>query len=253
MGKVIAITGKGGTGKTTVAALIIRALAERNDGAVLAVDADPNSNLDAALGVKATESVGEIREEALDKVASLPGGMTKTEFLEYRVQECLVETEKFDLLVMGRPEGPGCYCFANSILRTVVDKLANQYEYTVMDCEAGLEHISRRTTKDLDLLIVLTDPSMRGMETAFRVIGLVNDLKNKVTEIRLVISRASGEVPPALTAAAAARGVKIWGIIPTDAEITRLDAEGKPLIDVPAGSPVFTAVKRLLDSYEERR
>ena len=247
MGKVIAITGKGGTGKTTVAALIIRALAERSAGAVLAVDADPNSNLDAALGVKATDSVGEIREEALDKVASLPGGMTKTEFLEYRVQECLVETEKFDLLVMGRPEGPGCYCFANSILRTVVDKLANQYQYTVMDCEAGLEHISRRTTKDLDLLIVLTDPSLRGMETAFRVIGLVNELKNKVTDLRLVISRASSEVPPALTAAAAARGVKIWGVIPTDEAITQLDAEGKPLIDVATDSPVFKAVRELLD------
>jgi CO dehydrogenase maturation factor len=248
MGKVIAITGKGGTGKTTVAALAVRLLAERGDGPVLAVDADPNSNLDAALGMRAAQSVGEIREEALDKVAALPGGMTRAEFLEYRLQECLVETDKFDLLVMGRPEGPGCYCYANSILRTCVDKLSSAYTYTVMDCEAGLEHISRRTTKDLDLLLVLSDPSMRGLETAFRVMELVKALRNKVGESRLLITRSDNTLPPALAAAAQARGIEIWGAIPNDDEIRQLDSEGKPLINVGKDNAVLKAVKALLDS-----
>jgi len=249
MGKVIAITGKGGTGKTTVAALAVRVLAERGAGAVLAVDADPNSNLDAALGVKAAESVGGIREEALDKVTSLPGGMTRAEFLEYRLQECLVETDRFDLLVMGRPEGPGCYCYANSILRTCVDKLSGSYAYMVMDCEAGLEHISRRTTKDLDLLVILSDPSMRGLETAFRVMDLVKELRNKVGETRLLINRLNDSIPPAMEAAAQARGVKIWGTIPNDEEIMRLDAEGRALIEVSEGSAVLKVVRELLESF----
>ncbi|NIM05381.1 MAG: AAA family ATPase [Armatimonadetes bacterium] len=248
MGKVIAITGKGGTGKTTVAALAVRALAERGDGPVLAVDADPNTNLDAALGIKATESVGAIREEALEKVTSLPGGMTRAEFLEYRLRECLVETEKFDLLVMGRPEGPGCYCYANSILRTCVDRLSDSYTYTVMDCEAGLEHISRRTTKDLDLLVILSDPTMRGLETGFRVTELMAALKNTVGETRLLINRSSDSIPLALESAAQQRGIEIWGTIPEDEEIKRLDGEGKPLIEVSAENPVFAAVKKVLDS-----
>ncbi len=247
MGKVIAITGKGGTGKTTAAALAVRVLVERGQGPVLAVDADPNSNLDAALGVKAEESVGSIREEALDKVATLPGGMARAEFLEYRLQECLVEAEGFDLLAMGRPEGPGCYCYANSILRTCVDRLSNAYAYTVMDCEAGLEHISRRTTRDLDLLVVLTDPSMRGLETTFRVLALVKELRNRVAENRLLISRLSGPIPPALEAAAKDRGVPIWGTIQDDEEIKRLDAEGKPLIQVSPDNRVLQVIKSLLD------
>jgi CO dehydrogenase maturation factor len=247
MAKVIAVTGKGGTGKTTVSALMIRALAERNQGPVLAVDADPNSNLDAALGVKAAESVGSIREEALEKVTSLPGGMTRAEFLEYRLQECLVETKGFDLLVMGRPEGPGCYCYANSILRTCVDKLSDSYAYVVIDCEAGLEHISRRTTKGLDLLLILSDPSMRGLETGFRVVELMEALRNKVKETRLIINRLSGSIPPALEAASKARNIEIWGAIPEDEEIKRLDAEGKPLIQVSAENPVFRAVVQVLD------
>jgi len=247
MNKVIAITGKGGTGKTTVSSLIIRALVERKAGAVLAVDADPNSNLDAALGVRADESVGEIREDALDKVSELPGGMTKAEFLEYRLQECLVETKDFDLLVMGRPEGPGCYCYANSILRTCVDKLSSSYAYTVMDCEAGMEHISRRTTRDIDLLIVLSDPSMRGLETAFRVIDLAKDLRSTLGETRVLISRAPKGIPPALENAAKEHSITISGIIPDDDEIRDLDSEGKPLFGVSADNPVLAQVKALLD------
>jgi len=248
MSKSIAITGKGGTGKTTVAALAVRLLAERGKGPVLAVDADPNSNLDAALGMKVTESVGDIREEALDKVAGLPGGMAKAEFLQYRLREILVEAEGFDLLSMGRPEGPGCYCFANSILRACVDKLSDSYAYTVMDCEAGLEHISRRTTRDLDLLIILSDPSMRGLETAFRVLDLVKELRSNVGASRLLITRLNGEIPSALQAAAEGRGVEIWDTIPDDPEIRQLDAEGKPLIQVSAGNPTLRIVQELLDS-----
>ena len=142
MGKIIAVTGKGGVGKTTVSALMVRLLVEAGQGAVLAVDADPNLNLNTALGVTVEQTVGDVREEGLDRAAQLPGGMAKSEFLQLRVQEALVEHTGFDLLAMGRPEGPGCYCFANSILRACVDRVGKQYAYVVIDCEAGLEHLS---------------------------------------------------------------------------------------------------------------
>jgi CO dehydrogenase maturation factor len=145
MSKTIVVAGKGGSGKTVIAALMVKALVESKAGTILAVDADPNRNLDRALGVEAEETVGSIRENMLEEITSLPGGMTKAEYIAYRTQQSIVETDDFDLLAMGRPEGPGCYCYANSIVRQVVDKLSDEYDYVVVDCEAGLEHLSRRT------------------------------------------------------------------------------------------------------------
>jgi CO dehydrogenase maturation factor len=246
MGQVIAVTGKGGVGKTTVAALIVRALVEAGKGPVLAVDADPNLNLDAALGVKAESTVGDVREEGLDRAATLPGGMAKAEFLQLRIQQALVEAQGFDLLAMGRPEGPGCYCFANTILRACVDQVGKQYKYVVVDCEAGLEHLSRRTAGDVDVLILLSDPSVRGLETIKRVTELVSELKTKVGRMAFAFTRVAEGIPPQLVAAARERGLPEPHAIPEDPEVRDLDTKGQPLVSVKPDSPAYMAVKGLL-------
>jgi CO dehydrogenase maturation factor len=243
----IAVTGKGGTGKTTVAALAIRALVERDLTPVLAVDADPNMNLDAALGVKVAFTIGDVREEGLAKVDALPAGMSKTEFLRYRTAQALVEAKGFDLLAMGRPEGPGCYCYANNVLRAAVDQIQAQYRFVVMDAEAGLEHLSRRTTRDVDLLLLLSDASVRGIETAARALKLIGDLKTGVGRSMLVLTRVDG-VPSELEAAVRERGLEVEATIPEDDELRRLDAAGKPLVEVGPRSPALTAVVRILDN-----
>jgi CO dehydrogenase maturation factor len=246
MGQVIAVTGKGGVGKTTVAALIVRALVEAKQGPVLAVDADPNLNLDAALGVKAEDTVGNVREEGLDRAAALPGGMAKAEFLQLRIQQALVEADGFDLLAMGRPEGPGCYCFANSILRACVDQIGKQYRYVVVDCEAGLEHLSRRTAGDVDVLILLSDPSVRSLDTVKRVTTLVQELKTKVGRMAFAFTRVSGAIPPELIAAAKERGLPDPLAIPEDPEVRDLDTKGLPLVSVRPDNPAYQAVRALL-------
>jgi len=241
----IAVTGKGGTGKTTVAALTVRALVERGLTPVLAVDADPNLNLNAALGVEVTATVGDVREEGLRKIDDLPAGMSKTEFLRYRTAQALVESEGFDLLAMGRPEGPGCYCYANNVLRACVDELASQYRFVVMDSEAGLEHLSRRTTRDVDLLVLLSDVSVRGVETAARALELIRELKTAVGRHMLVLTRTDA-VPPELETAVRARGLSIDATIPEDEELRRLDAAGKPLVGVGEDSAALAAVVGIL-------
>lgn len=246
MGKTIAITGKGGVGKTTVSALVVKLLVEAQQGAVLAVDADPNLNLNAALGVTVEHTVGDVREEGLDRAAQLPGGMAKTEFLRMRVMQALVENPGFDLLAMGRPEGPGCYCFANSILRACVDQIGKQYAYLVIDCEAGLEHLSRRTAGDIDLLIVLSDPSLRSLETARRVLELVGELSTKVGRTVFAFTRLADGVPPSLLAASRERGLPEPVAIPEDAEVARRDAAGEPLVGIPEDSRLLASVRALL-------
>ncbi len=246
MGRVIAITGKGGVGKTTVSALVVRLLVEAARGPVLAVDADPNLNLNAALGVELQQTVGDIREEGLDRAAALPGGMAKAEFLQLRVQEALVERPGFDLLAMGRPEGPGCYCFANSILRACVDRIGKQYAYVVIDCEAGLEHLSRRTAGNMDVLLVLSDPSIRSLDTARRVLDLVEDLQTRVGTVAFAFTRVSNGRPPELLAAAKERGLPAPLLIPQDDEVRALDEQGKPLVQVSPASPALRAVRDIL-------
>jgi len=245
MPTTIAVTGKGGTGKTLVAALAVRALVERGLTPVLAVDADPNLNLDAALGVKATATVGDVREDGLRKIESLHAGMSKTEFLRYRTAQALVESQGFDLLAMGRPEGPGCYCYANNVLRACVDEIAGQYRFVVMDCEAGLEHLSRRTARDVDFLLLLSDASVRGVETAARALELIRELKTSVGRHVLVLTRVD-RVPPDLEAAIRERGLEVGAIIPEDDELRRLDIAGKPLAEVSADSLALAAVVGIL-------
>lgn len=251
MASIIAITGKGGVGKTAVSALAVRALVEAGGTPVLAVDADPNLNLDAALGVEAEETVGDVREEGVAQAQAMaqtaPGGMSKVEFLRLRIQQSLVEADGFDLIAMGRPEGPGCYCFANTILRACVDEIGKHYKYVVMDCEAGLEHLSRRTAGDLDVLLLLSDPSVRSIETAARVVQLTKELETKVARTVFAFTRVVEGVPEELMSAARERGLPEPVSIPEDPAIRKLDTLGKPLVDVPADSPAYAAVKDMLE------
>lgn len=246
MSTTIAITGKGGTGKTVVAALTVATLVEHNWRPLLAVDADPNLNLDAALGLRAEETVGSIREAASRKQREAQGGMTLAELLEYRIRESLVEAEGFDLIAMGRPEGPGCYCYANEILRNVLDRLAGAYRGIVIDCEAGLEHFSRRTTGSLDWLLVISDPTVRGLQTARRTLDLVQELDTSVGETRVVLNRVQGEPSEALLKRAEQLGVEVAAWLPQDEQVAALDEEGRPLTELPSNSPLRQAVVRLL-------
>jgi CO dehydrogenase maturation factor len=246
MGKTIVVTGKGGSGKTVISALIIKALAESVPGTILAVDADPNCNLDRALGVAVEQTVGSIREDMLDEITSLPGGMTKAEYLAYRTRESLVETDQFDLIAMGRPEGPGCYCYANSILRQVVDKLAGEYDYVVVDCEAGLEHLSRRTAGRADYLIVVVDPSVRSAETARRVVELTASLGTPIGQTLVVANRCRNGLPPAVQKALEQAGLQIAAEIPEDENVRALDDAGEPLLRIAEDSPAYQAVREIV-------
>ena len=259
MAKTIAVAGKGGTGKTTITALLIKYLVEKRSGAVLAIDADPSTNLNLALGVPVYETVGDIREEALQEVQSggSLGGMSKPDYLDLRIQQSLVEERDFDLLAMGRPEGPGCYCAANNMLRLSIDRLSKSYDYVVIDNEAGLEHLSRRTTRDVDLLLTVSDPTMRGVIAAGRAARLIGELKTRVGDIRLIINRAPGagsgelKLSPTLKQAIAENGLQLVGLIPEDPTVGEYDATGLPLVELPPQAPVRQAMDEIIKSLDE--
>lgn len=245
----VAVAGKGGTGKTTLAGLIIRHLIERDAGPVLAIDADPSSNLNVVLGMELKRTVGDIREETVEqaKAGRLDAGVAKADLLDYEINACLEEGCGVDLLAMGRPEGPHCYCGANAMLRTIIDRIATAYTWVVMDTEAGLEHISRRTTRDVDLLLVVTDPTMRGVTAAGRVAKLVAELGTRVGAARLVLNRAVGAVPQDLAEAIAATGLEKVATIPADPLVNEYDATGRPLVELPDDDPTVVAVRDLVD------
>lgn len=246
MAFTIAMAGKGGTGKTTTAALAVRALRDLGASAVLAVDADPNACLHDALGVEVERSIGDITEEMLANAGSNPSGMTKHAWLEYNVQRYLVEARGFDLLSMGRPEGSGCYCYANDLVRGCIDDLQRGYGFVVMDNEAGLEHLSRRTTRDVDLLLLVSDPSVRGIETASRLSVLVDELEIAVGSRCIVIARGVEPLDPALLEAVEASGAGLLGVVPPDEGVTRCDLAGRGLFDLPDDSPALIAVRTML-------
>jgi CO dehydrogenase maturation factor len=242
----IALAGKGGTGKTTTAALCVRALRELGARDVLAVDADPNSTLHEALGVEVERSVGEITEELMESGEATPGGMSKDAWLELNVHRYVVEDTEFDLLSMGRPEGSGCYCYANNLVRGCIDGLQRGYEYVVMDNEAGLEHLSRRTTRNVDALLIVSDPSVRGIRTAGRLDALASELDIDVGERYLVINRTAHPLDPALEQAAEETGLTLLGIVPEDGEIAACDLRGHGLFELPSDSPALLAVKDMV-------
>jgi CO dehydrogenase maturation factor len=251
--KTIAVAGKGGTGKTTISALVIDYLVRNKRGTVLAIDADPSTNLNLALGVPLYDTVGDVREETATAVGGgrALGGLSKWDYLDLRINEALVEETGFDLLAMGRPEGPGCYCAANNILRTSVDRLSDAYDYVVIDNEAGLEHLSRRTTQDVDLLLIVSDPSLRGIIAAGRVAGLVKELDTAVGASYLVINRVNGnELPEPLKKAIDENNLQLAGLLPADPAVNERDALGQPIIVLPEDAPVRRSLEAILDSFD---
>jgi CO dehydrogenase maturation factor len=252
MGFSIAVAGKGGTGKTSLCGLTIRYLTEKKRGAVLAVDADANANLHDVIGVRVHATVGRLRETSLETVKSTaprPGGMSMEQLFDYQIQQALIEARGFDLLVMGRPEGAGCYCAANNIIRKYMDKLAGTYPYTVMDNEAGLEHLSRRTTQDTDLLMIISDSSVRGVMTAGRIGELVKELNLNVKRTVMIVNRVQDGTSEdkSLLRAISQQGVEFAGFVPADDLIFDYDLNGKPLIQLPADSKALVSFYSVLD------
>jgi CO dehydrogenase maturation factor len=253
MAYVIAFAGKGGTGKTSVAALTVKYLMEKRKGPVLAVDADSNSCLNEALGVDVHATIGRLREESLQTIRSgteRPGGMSMEQLFDYQVQQSVIESKGFDLMVMGRPEGPGCYCAANNIIRKYTDKLSETYSYVVIDNEAGMEHLSRRTTHKVDLLMIISDPTVRGIRTAHRIEGLVKELDLDVGRHALVINRVSGGEGQELSGFAGELGIEVAGLVPQDRNIFQYDLQGKAIVGLPADSPAVAAVYGILDEFQ---
>ncbi|MFA9453578.1 MAG: AAA family ATPase [Candidatus Aminicenantaceae bacterium] len=247
--KTIAISGKGGTGKTTLAALIVRLLRERGAGSVLAVDGDPNVNLNDLLGVDLDDTIGAIREVMREKGgADLPGGMSKQQFLEYKIQSSVVEAEGFDLLAMGRPEGPGCYCYANNLLRDILKSLSANYSYVVIDNEAGMEHLSRRTVQLIDHLLIVSDPTLRGIRAAGRISRLLHELDTRVQHRGLILNRGRGPIPDGLEKAIQDEGLELLHIVPWDEALLELDQGEDSIFSLPEDTPSCQAVDRLLDA-----
>jgi CO dehydrogenase maturation factor len=238
----IAVAGKGGTGKTTLSGLLIRYLVGHNCGRILAIDADPSSNLHLVLGLPLNQTVGDIREESRTNQNS---GMPRQEWLDYAVRMAVEEGDDFDLLAMGRPEGAGCYCAANHILRSIIDGISSAYDYVIMDNEAGMEHLSRRTTRDVDHLLLITDASMRGLVAAESMLTLSRELDVRVRNTYLVINRVIGEVPPALAERAAKMGVPLLAVVPYDQQLVEFDGGGRPLVDLPPAAGISATVDRM--------
>ncbi len=235
----IAVAGKGGTGKTTLSALLVRYLVSQRLGKVLAIDADPSSNLHLVLGLAMTQTVGDIREDAR---GGIQPGMSRQEWLDYAVRMAVEEGDDFDLLAMGRPEGQGCYCAANHMLRTIIDGINSAYDYVVMDNEAGMEHLSRRTTRDVDHLLLVSDASMRGLIAAEAMVGLSKELEINVRHTYLVVNRVVGDLPAALQGKIREIGVPLLAVVPYDPQLVEFDGSGRPLIELPADAPVSLAV-----------
>jgi CO dehydrogenase maturation factor len=258
MAKIIAVAGKGGTGKTLVSALLIRYLVDGGHRPVLAIDADPSTNLDLTLGTSVEETVGDIREDTSEQVSTgtFTSGISKPEYFELRVNQAITEEEGYDLLAMGRPEGPGCYCAANNMLRQCIDRLSKSYNYVVIDNEAGLEHLSRRTTENVDLLLIVSDPTMRGLKTAERVTQLIDELKTQVGNVRLIVNRVTTNsegqpsLPPHLSQFIEDKQLRLAGLIPMDPLVAEYDAVGRPLIELPHDSPARQAVEAAFDSLD---
>ncbi len=251
MSYLIALAGKGGTGKTSIAGLTVRYLLEKRRGPVLAVDADSNACLNEALGVEVHTTVGALRESSLETIrsgAARPGGMSMEELFEYQIAQALVEAKGFDLLVMGRPEGPGCYCAANNIIRKYTDILSEKYPYVVIDNEAGMEHLSRRTTHKVNLLLMVSDPTVKGIKTAKRIADLIDELKLDIERRVLIINRVSGDERDTLIKYAEDLGLEVAGTVPNDPTVFQFDLEGKPIFELPSESVAVTSLFSILDN-----
>jgi CO dehydrogenase maturation factor len=244
MSMTIAMAGKGGTGKTTIAGLLIRFLLKKGIKPILAVDADANANLNEVLGLRVETTLGEAREGLKDGV---PTGMTRDMYMEYKVHEALIESEGYDLIVMGRPEGPGCYCHANTLLSRYMDTLCGNYRVVVMDNEAGMEHISRLVARRADILLIVSDPTQRGILAAKRIRDLARDLKLDVKKDYLIINRVNGRLSPAVKHAVDAAGLSLAGCVQEDELISRYDSEGRPTVELPDDARSVGALNEIFE------
>ncbi|MEK7850545.1 MAG: AAA family ATPase [Deltaproteobacteria bacterium] len=234
MAFTIAMAGKGGVGKTTLCGFLIRYLIEKKKGPVLAVDADANSNLHEVLGIKVDQQVGTIREDSKHRARKEElASVSNVDNMELMINQALIEAKGVDLISMGRPEGPGCYCFPNHVIRRFMDKLSDNYPYVVMDNEAGLEHLSRRTTQDTDLMLIVSDPSARSLRTVGRVKELIIELELRVHKIGLIVNRAAGELPQESLNVIKETGVDLLGVVRADETLASYDLKNIPLIELP--------------------
>ena len=240
----IALSGKGGTGKTTVSSLLIRSFIAMGETPVLAVDADPNANLHEALGVTVHETMGSMREEAFSRI--IPPGMNRHDYVRFRFRQSLVESEGFDLIAMGRPEGSGCYCFANDLLSECMGELERDYHFIVIDSEAGMEHIARGTIEKPDLLLIVSDPGARGLRTIARIRGIATQLGLETDKIQVVFNRFRGGTAPIDIGTE-----QPIAIIPDDAAIEQADLTATPVSLVSPESPANAAVRALAEKIRE--
>jgi CO dehydrogenase maturation factor len=245
---VVAVSGKGGVGKTTITALMVKLLSESKRGSMLVIDANPDSNLPEVLGIKVAKTVGTVANELRKSIdrAEVPIGMSKRDILESKVFEVLKETPNFDLLVMGRTEGEGCYCLVNNLLTHIIDTLSKNYDLTLMDMEAGLEHLSRRTSRDVDIMIIVTDTSHMGLQTAKRIKELAKEVHIQFKKIYMIGNRFPLEMENMLKEETKKIGIEFAGIVPLDDNVFKNNLTGQPLLSLPEDSPALQAMRNIL-------
>ena len=251
MPHTIAVAGKGGVGKTTTCGMIINYLCKKNKGPVLVVDADANANLNEVLGVEMETSLGQIREEIAhaELKGTIPKGMSKADYAEFKFNSALIEEDDFDMLVMGRTQGQGCYCFVNGMLKTQVDKYARNYSYVVMDNEAGLEHVARGTLPHVDTMLLISDCSRRGIQAVARIAEMVAELNLNPGQMGLIVNRApSGVLDDGIKAEIEKHGLKLFGVLPHSDAVYRCDCDGEPSANLPESEPMKQALKGVMQS-----
>ncbi len=244
----VALAGKGGTGKTTTAGMLVKYLVEKGKTPVLAVDADANANLNEVLGLATGETLGDARE---DMKTGVSPGMTKDIYMEMKLQEAIVESKGFDLIVMGRPEGSGCYCAANTLLTQYLEKLMDNYRYLVVDNEAGMEHISRLTTNNIDVLLVVSDATRRGLQAAHRIVELTKALKLNISRKVVMVNRTKEGQSEALDEALGQYDLDFIGTVPEDSEVQQFDLEGRPTVELPRENGAVKAAYRIFDEITQ--
>ena len=252
MAHVIAVAGKGGVGKTTLCGLLIQYLCEQKKGPVLAVDADANSNLNEVLGVEVDMTLGDVREEiAQAEMATkspIPAGMSKADYAEWKFNSCLMEEDDFDLLVMGRTQGKGCYCYVNGLLQAQLQKRQNSYPFMVVDNEAGMEHISRGVLPSMQTAILVSDCSRRGVQAVGRIAQLIEECDLKPQQVGLIINRApEGKLNAGTLEEIEKQGLNLLGVVPQDQTVYEYDCDGVPTVKLPEDSPVRTALRSIVD------
>jgi CO dehydrogenase maturation factor len=251
MPHTIAVAGKGGVGKTTTCGMLIDYLCKKNRGPVLVVDADANSNLNEVLGVEVETSLGAIREEMAqaELKGTIPAGMTKADYAEFKFNSALIEEDDFDMLVMGRTQGKGCYCYVNGVLKTQVDKYAKNYSYIVMDNEAGLEHVARGTLPHVDTMLLISDCSRRGVQAVARIAEMINEMELKPVKMGLIINRApNGELSDGIREEIERHGLTLFGVLPQDEAVYHCDCNGEPSSKLPDNDPMKIALKGIMQS-----